>query len=176
VGRVILPYRGVKPTIAGDAFVAPNTSLIGDVRVGSESSIWFGATLRGDVQPILVGARTSIQDNSIVHATEGWTETRVGEDCVVGHGVILHGCHIGDRVLVGMGTVILDAAEIGDDVLIGAGSLITPRTEIPSGTLVLGRPAKPKRDLTDAERASITEGAAHYVKKAREYREITVAT
>ena len=100
---VFLPYRGVAPTIADDAFVAPNTSLIGDVRVGAESSIWFGTTLRGDVQPIVIGARTSIQDNSVVHATDGWTPTIVGDDCVVGNRVILHGCTLGDRVLVGMG-------------------------------------------------------------------------
>lgn len=170
---VRLPWKGVMPTVAESAFVAPNTSLIGDVVVSELASIWFGSTLRGDVMPIRIGARTSIQDNSVVHATEGWAPTIVGEDCVVGHGVILHGCTLGNRVLVGMGTVILDAVKIGDDVLIGAGSLITPRTEIPSGTLVLGRPAKPKRDLTDAERATIIDGAAHYVEKCRAYRELT---
>lgn len=170
---VRLPWKGVMPTVAETAFVAPNTSLIGDVEVAELASIWFGSTLRGDVMPIRIGARTSIQDNSVVHATEGWAPTIVGEDCVVGHGVILHGCTLGNRVLVGMGTVILDEVEIGDDVLIGAGSLITPRTKLPSGTLVLGRPAKPKRDLTDAERASIVEGAAHYVKKCEAYRKMT---
>ena len=86
---VILPYRGVLPTIDATAFVAPNTSVIGDVRVGPESSVWFGTTLRGDVQPIVIGARTSIQDNSVIHATDGWTPTIVGDDCVVGHRVIL---------------------------------------------------------------------------------------
>lgn len=169
---VRLPWKGVMPTVADTAFVAPNTSLIGDVVVGDLASIWFGSTLRGDVMPIRIGARTSIQDNSVVHATEGWKPTIVGEDCVVGHGVILHGCTLGDRVLVGMGTVILDEVEVGDDVLIGAGSLITPRTKIPSGTLVLGRPAKPKRELTDAERQTIVTGAAHYVEKCRAYREL----
>ena len=167
---VRLPWKGVMPQVAESAFVAPNTSLIGDVVVGELSSIWFGTTIRGDVMPIRIGARTSVQDNSVIHATEGWVPTIVGDDCVVGHGVILHGCTLGNRVLVGMGTVILDEVEIGDDVLIGAGSLITPRTKIPSGTLVLGRPAKPKRALTDAERASIVEGAAHYVKKCESYR------
>lgn len=167
---VILPYGEHAPRIAEDAFVAPNTSLIGDVEVGSEASIWFGSTLRGDVMPIRIGARTSIQDNSVVHATDGWAPTIVGEDCVVGHGVILHGCTLGDRVLVGMGAIILDAAKIGDDCLIGAGSLVTARTEIPPGSLVLGRPAKVKRPLTELERASIVEGAAHYVKKTRDYR------
>jgi carbonic anhydrase/acetyltransferase-like protein (isoleucine patch superfamily) len=169
---VFLPYRGVAPTIADDAFVAPNTSLIGDVRVGAESSIWFGTTLRGDVQPIVIGARTSIQDNSVVHATDGWTPTIVGDDCVVGHRVILHGCTLGDRVLVGMGAIVMDGVEVGDDVLIGAGAILTPRTKVPSGTMVLGAPGKVKRDLTGEERASILAGAKHYAEKTREYRAI----
>ncbi|MEM9070157.1 MAG: gamma carbonic anhydrase family protein [Myxococcota bacterium] len=167
---VLLPWGDHTPEIRAGAFVAPNTSIIGDVVVGEESSIWFGSTLRGDVMPIRVGPRTSIQDNSVIHATEGWVPTLVGCDCVVGHGVILHGCSLGDRVLVGMGSIILDGVEIGDDVLIGAGSLVTPRTKIPTGSLVMGTPAKVRRPLTDEERASIVSGAAHYVDKARRYR------
>lgn len=169
---IVLPYGDHHPEIADDAFVAPGVSLIGDLVIGAEASIWFGSTLRGDVMPIRIGARTSIQDNSVVHATDGWHATTVGEDCVVGHGVILHGCKLGDRVLVGMGTIVLDAAVIGDDVLIGAGSLVTARTEIPSGMLAMGRPAKVKRPLTDEEKANIRSGAAHYVEKCRVYRGI----
>ncbi len=170
---IILPYRGVSPTIADDAFVAPNAAVIGDVHIGAESSIWFSTTIRGDVMPIRVGARTSIQDGSVVHATGGWAETKIGDDCVVGHTVILHGCHIGDRVLIGMGTIVLDAAIIGDDCLIGAGSLVTARTEIPPGMLAFGRPAKVKRPLTDIERQRIREGAEIYVGKCRDYRAAT---
>lgn len=169
---VILPYRGVLPTIDASAFVAPNTSVIGDVRVGPESSVWFGTTLRGDVQPIVIGARTSIQDNSVIHATDGWTPTIVGDDCVVGHRVILHGCKLGHRVLVGMGAIVMDGVEVGDDVLIGAGAILTPRTKVPSGTMVLGAPGKVRRDLTEEERASILAGAKHYVAKTHEYRAI----
>ena len=172
----ILRYGEHTPVVADDAFLAPNSSLIGDVVVGSESSIWFGTTLRGDVMPIRIGARTSVQDGSVVHATDGWAETRVGDDCVVGHAVVLHGCTLGDRVLVGMGTIILDACTIGSDVLIGAGSLVTARTEIPSGMLVMGRPAKVIRALTDEERAAIAEGAAHYVRKCRDYRALLAST
>jgi len=167
---LILPYRGVMPTIHEDAFVAPNASVIGDVRVGADASLWFGAVLRGDVMPIHIGARTSIQDNSVVHATGGWSDTVVGEDCVVGHGVILHGCTVGNRVLVGMGAIVLDFAEIGDDVVLGAGAVVTPRTKIPSGVLALGQPAKPVRDLRDEDRMGILAGVQIYVDKAREYR------
>ncbi len=168
--NVVLSWGEHRPVIAPDAFVAPNTSLIGDIEVASQASIWFGTTMRGDVMPIRIGARTSIQDNCVLHATDGWAPTVTGEDCVVGHGVILHGCTLGDRVLVGMGAIVLDGVEVGDDVLIGAGALVTPRTRIPSGMLVVGSPAKVKRELTDAERASILEGAAHYVDKCRRYR------
>ncbi|MEM1418967.1 MAG: gamma carbonic anhydrase family protein [Myxococcota bacterium] len=167
---VFLPYRAYRPRVHESAFVAPATRLIGDVEVGEESSIWFGTTIRGDVMPIRIGARTSIQDNSVVHATRGWSATHVGDDCVVGHAVVLHGCLIGSRVLVGMGCIVMDAARIGDDVILGAGSLVTARTEIPSGSLAMGRPARVKRPLTDEERESIRDGAAHYVEKCREYR------
>lgn len=169
-GAILLPYGEHEPQIAADVYIAPGAAIIGDVALGAESSVWFNTTIRGDVQPIRIGARTSIQDNSVIHATDGWAPTLVGEDCVVGHGVILHGCTLGNRVLVGMGTIILDAAKIGDDVLIGAGSLVTARTEISSGTLVMGRPAKVKRELTDAERESIQLGAVHYVQKTHAYR------
>jgi len=168
---LILPYRGVLPTIHEEAFVAPNATVIGDVRVGADASLWFGAVLRGDVMPIHIGARTSIQDNSVIHATGGWSETIVGEDCVVGHSVILHGCTVGNRVLVGMGAIVLDGAVIGDDVVIGAGAVVTPGTKVPSGVLVLGQPAKPARELRDKDRMGIQAGAQIYVDKAREYRE-----
>jgi carbonic anhydrase/acetyltransferase-like protein (isoleucine patch superfamily) len=165
----ILPYRGVLPKIAGGVYVAPTVSVIGDVSVGADSSLWFGAVLRGDVQPILVGARTSIQDNSVIHATHDWVPTRIGDDVTVGHMVCLHGCTIRDRVVVGMGSIVMDAAEIGPDVILGAGSLVTANAKIPSGVLALGRPAKPVRDLTEDELRSIRESAAHYVEKTREY-------
>jgi len=169
-GAILLPYGEHEPTLAEDVYVAPGAAIIGDVQIGHESSVWFNTTIRGDVMPIRIGDRTSIQDNSVVHATEGWAPTIVGDDCVVGHAVTLHGCTLGDRVLVGMGTIILDAAKIGDDVLIGAGSLVTARTEVPSGVLMMGRPAKVKRDLTDEEREAILSGAVHYVKKTHAYR------
>jgi carbonic anhydrase/acetyltransferase-like protein (isoleucine patch superfamily) len=167
----ILPYRGIFPRLAPGVFTAPSASIIGDVEVGEESSIWYGAVLRGDVMPIRVGARTSIQDNSVVHATGGWHDATIGDDCTIGHGVILHGCRVGDRVLVGMGTIVLDAVEIGDDVMIGAGSLVTARTKIPAGMLAHGRPAKVIRELTAEERERIMEASSLYRRYGREHRE-----
>ncbi|MDH5491248.1 MAG: gamma carbonic anhydrase family protein [Myxococcales bacterium] len=167
----IHPYRGVHPRIDAEAFIAPSASVIGEVTIGAESSVWFGAVLRGDVMPIRVGERTSIQDNAVVHATGGWWPVDVGSDCVIGHGVILHGCTVADRVLVGMGSVLLDEVEIGAETIIGAGSLLPPRMKIPSGVLCLGRPAKIVRELREADLASIRDGAEIYVGKCREYLE-----
>jgi carbonic anhydrase/acetyltransferase-like protein (isoleucine patch superfamily) len=150
--------------------VAPTSSVIGDVHVGAESSIWYGAVLRGDVMPIRIGQRTSIQDNAVIHATGGWSGTTVGDRVTVGHSVILHGCSVGSDVLVGMGSIVLDAAEIGDWVVLGAGSLVTARTKIPSGVLAMGRPAKPIRELTEVERARIAEASELYVGYSNEHR------
>jgi len=169
----LFPYRGVHPRIDASAFVAPTASVVGDVHVGAGSSVWYGAVIRGDVMPIRIGSQTSIQDNTVIHATGGWQETVVGDRVTVGHTVILHGCTVGNDVLVGMGTIVLDAAEIGDWVMLGAGSLVTARTKIPSGVLAMGRPAKPVRDLTDDERARIAEAAAVYVRYGAEHAEGT---
>jgi carbonic anhydrase/acetyltransferase-like protein (isoleucine patch superfamily) len=169
--RNVFPYRGIHPRLDATAFVAPTASIVGDVTVGAESSIWYGAVLRGDVMPIRIGARTSIQDNTVVHATGGWCDAVVGDDCTVGHSVILHGCKVGSRVLVGMGSILLDEAEIGDEVMIGAGSLVTARARIPSGVLVHGRPAKVVRDLRPDELERILEASALYRRYGREHAE-----
>lgn len=166
-----LPYLGHRPQIDPDAFIAPTSSVIGQVSVGPGSSIWYGAVLRGDVMPIRIGARTSIQDNSVLHATGGWAECVVGDECTIGHAVILHGCKVGHRVLVGMGSIVLDEVEIGDGSMIGAGSLVTARTKIPAGVLAHGRPCKPIRALTAEEHERILEASSLYVRYAREHRE-----
>jgi carbonic anhydrase/acetyltransferase-like protein (isoleucine patch superfamily) len=163
------PYRGKLPVVARGAFIAPSATLIGDVEVGAESSIWYGSVLRGDVEPIRIGERTSIQDNSVIHATGGWHPTSVGNDVTVGHGVILHGCVVRDRVIVGMGSIVLDQAEIGADTILGAGSLVPPRKTIPSGVLAVGRPAKVVRELTPEELAQIKDSARIYVELTRDY-------
>jgi gamma-carbonic anhydrase len=159
----------VTPLIDPSAFIAPTASVIGDVVIGPQSSLWFGAVARGDVFHIRIGARTSIQDNSVVHVTHDRCATVVGDDCTVGHAVVLHGCTIGDRVLVGMGSVVLDDAVVGSDVLIGAGTLVTMGTRIPPRSLVLGRPGRVVRPLTDEEVARVKEAAELYVGFRGEY-------
>jgi len=165
----IVSYKGIVPHVAEGVYLAPTASIIGDTQIGAGSSIWFGAVLRGDVQPIRIGARTSIQDNSVVHATGGWTPTLVGDEVTVGHAVILHGCTVHDRVLVGMGSIVMDAAEIGSDTILGAGSLVLTETKIPSGVLAHGRPARPIRDLREDELKFIREAAQTYIEHTAEY-------
>src|SRR5262249_59136925 len=125
-------YRGKAPRIGEDTFVAPSADVIGDVVIGPRSSIWYGTVLRGDVQGIRIGAETSIQDNSVVHVDSSGFSTVVGDRVTVGHGVVLHGCRIGDDALVGMGSIVLNGAEVGEGAMIGAGSLVTPGTRVPA--------------------------------------------
>lgn len=163
-------HAGIAPTLGRDVFIAENAAVLGDVHLGDESSVWFGTTLRGDVFPIRIGARTNIQDGSVVHVTGGKAATTVGDDVTVGHMVLLHGCIVGNRVLVGMGSTVLDGAAIGDDCVVGAGSLVTPRMVIPAGHLAMGRPAKVIRKLTDEDRAWVAEAGSLYVQYARTFR------
>lgn len=160
---------GKHPVIGPGVFLAETCAVIGDVTIGAESSIWYGTVLRGDVMPIRIGARTSVQDNTVVHVTSGRFGTTIGDDCTIGHGAIVHACVIEDACLIGMGSIILDGARIGRGSLVGAGALVTPGTDIPPGSLVLGSPAKVKRTITDQERAQICEGAEHYVELTRVY-------
>lgn len=171
-----LPYKGISPRVDESAFVAPNACLVGDVEVGPQSSLWFGVVARADVQPIRIGARVSVQDNAVIHATRGWAATEIGDDCTVGHGAILHGCKLDTHVLVGMGACILDGASIASEVLIGAGSLITANTYIPHGVLAMGSPAKVVRFLKDSEREWIRQSAQNYATHSEEYRAIVEAS
>jgi carbonic anhydrase/acetyltransferase-like protein (isoleucine patch superfamily) len=170
----LFEYLGLRPKLGRDVYLAPNATVIGDVTLGDESSVWFGAVLRGDLMPICIGARTNIQDGSVVHVTGGKTTTTVGDDVTVGHLVLLHGCTIGHRVLVGMGSVLLDGSVVEDDAVVGAGSLVTPGMRIPSGSLAVGRPAKVMRSLTDADREWIRESGRVYVESGRTYRSSAV--
>lgn len=167
-GRVV-GWGEHEPRCEGGVFVAEGAHVIGDVVLGAESSVWFNCVVRGDVHRIRIGARTNVQDLTMCHVSSGTHPLTIGADVTIGHRAVVHGCTIGDRVLVGMGAIVLDGAVIEDDVLLGAGSLVTPGTRIPSGTLALGQPAKPKRPLTDEERASLAASAAHYVRVARSY-------
>lgn len=169
---LILPYRNVLPQIADDVFVAENATIIGDVKIGARSAVWYGCVVRGDVNNIIIGQRTNIQDGTVIHVSSYTQGTYVGDDCTVGHMALLHACTIGHRVLVGMQSCVMDDAQVGDDVIIGAGSLVTPGKVIPSGQLWAGRPAKYVRDLTDDDRAMLLTSASKYVDLAAEYRTV----
>jgi carbonic anhydrase/acetyltransferase-like protein (isoleucine patch superfamily) len=162
------PYNGKTPIVARGCYVAPTATLIGDVTLEEGASVWFGCVLRGDVSPIVVGARSNIQDNTVIHGEDG-CPTIIGSDATVGHGAIIHAATVGDRVLVGMGAVLLSRCTIGPDTIIGARALVTQDTEIEAGSLVLGIPAKRVRPLTDDERARILGSAEHYVRHAAGY-------
>jgi carbonic anhydrase/acetyltransferase-like protein (isoleucine patch superfamily) len=161
---------GVRPTrpASGRFFIAPTATIIGDIRLAEDASVWFGAVLRGDNEPILIGARSNVQDLCVMHADPGFPLT-VGEDCTIGHAAILHGCTIGDGALVGMGAVILNGARIGRGSLVGARALITEGKEFPDRSLIVGSPAKAVRTLDDAAIASLKASAAHYVENWRRF-------
>jgi carbonic anhydrase/acetyltransferase-like protein (isoleucine patch superfamily) len=161
--------RGTRPILGRDVFVADSAAVIGDVHLGDQAGVWFGAVLRGDYFPIRVGARTNLQDNSVVHITAGQAATSIGDDVTVGHAAVIHGCTIGHRCLVGMGSIVLDGAVVGDDSFIAAGSLVTPGTVIPPRSFVLGRPAKVARPVRDEDLAWIRQAAALYVGYARDF-------
>jgi carbonic anhydrase/acetyltransferase-like protein (isoleucine patch superfamily) len=159
------------PTLPADgsAWVAPSADVIGDARLGSDASVWFGAVIRADNTPIRVGARSNIQEGAMLHSDPGKPLT-IGTDCTIGHHAILHGCTIGDRVLVGMGACVLNDAVIGDDCLIGAGALVTEGKAFPPGSLIIGSPAKVARPLTPEEIAMLAIGAAHYVDRQHRFK------
>ncbi len=166
---ILRGHAGKKPVLGASVFVAENAAIIGDVVIGDESSIWYATTVRGDVMPIRIGARTSIQDNTVIHVTSDYAGTDIGDDCTIGHSAIIHACTVESFCLIGMGAILLDGARIGTGSLVGAGALVTPGTNIPPGSLVIGSPAKVKRPLNDKEREQIRYGAAHYVELARAY-------
>lgn len=166
---MILAFQGKTPKLSPGAWVAPTASVIGDVELGLDVSIWFGTVIRGDVFHIRIGDRSNIQDNSVVHVTSGQHATIIGRDVTVGHSVTLHGCTVQDRALVGIGSIVLDEAVIGEESMVAAGSLVTPRTVIPPRSLVVGSPAKVKRPLTDGELDHVRQAAGNYVQLARQY-------
>jgi len=166
---IIRTFNGKHPQIAADVFIAENATIIGDVEIGPGASIWYGAILRGDVGAIRIGARTNIQDLACVHMTTDLSDAVLGEDIVVGHGAIIHGAIIGNRVLVGMGSILLDNAEIGDECVVGAGAFVPARFKAPPRSLVLGSPAKVIRPLKESEIAMGLAGAEDYQALARRY-------
>lgn len=151
------------------AYVDESAQVIGNVEIGAESSVWMNAVVRGDVHTIRIGTRTNIQDGTIVHVMNRTHPTAIGNDVTIGHGALVHGCTIGDRVLIGMGAILLNGATIGEDSIVAAGTLIPERTRIPPRSLVMGSPGKVKRSLTDEEVASILEYSERYVGYRLEY-------
>ncbi len=166
----LLPHGGTSPRIAQSAWVAPGAYVIGDVHLGEESSVWYGAVLRGDTEPIRIGARTNIQDGCVLHADPGYPAV-VGEGCVVGHNAVVHGCEIEDDCLVGMGATILNGAKIGEGSIVAAGAVVPEGREFPPRSLIVGLPAKRIGDVSDEQAAGIPRGASEYVERAAAHRE-----
>lgn len=164
------PYLDTFPAVHPDAWVHHTAVLIGDVTVGPESSIWPHTTLRGDEGPIVIGARTSIQDGTVIHCTEGLSTTFIGDGVTVGHNVTLHGARIGSSCIIGMGATILDGAEVGEGCVIGAGALLTKSARIPPGSMALGSPARVVRALTPDEHAWIEACWRRYVHQCHVYK------
>lgn len=169
----ILTFAGKTPRIDPAAFVAPGAQLIGDIEIGPEASIWYNCVLRGDVNRIRIGARTNVQDGSVIHvdsprpsADEGHP-TLIGEDVLIGHLAMVHGCVLHDRAFVGLGSIVMDGCVIESDAMLAAGAMLTPGKRIPSGQLWAGRPAKFVRELTPQELAGQQAGVAHYVALAK---------
>ncbi len=166
---MIHKYKGINPSIAESSFIVEGAAVIGKVTLEEDTSIWFGAVLRGDCNSIHIGKGTNIQDNCTVHVGNN-SPLEIGEYVTVGHNAIVHGCKIGSHCLIGMGSKILNDAEIGDETIIGAGSLVTSGKKIPSGVLCMGSPAKVIRELTEKEKQNIRDSAQHYLEEAQNYK------
>ena len=170
------PYDGVHPTVGERVYLDPQSCVIGRVEIGDDSSVWPMTVIRGDVNFIRIGARTSVQDGCVLHVvhdgphTAGGLPLVVGDDVTIGHKAVLHACTIGNRCLVGMGAIVLDGAIVEDEVIIGAGALVPPRKRLPSRTLWVGNPARQVRVLDEREAAQLAYSAAHYVRLKDRYR------
>jgi carbonic anhydrase/acetyltransferase-like protein (isoleucine patch superfamily) len=163
----IRSFRGVEPRIHATAWVAPGAVVVGDVELGEDASVWYGCVLRGDVHSIRVGARSNIQDGSILHVTQDRFPCEVGREVTVGHRAVVHGCTVGDGALIGIGAIVLDGAQIGAGALVGAGAVVTPGTAIGEGMVALGAPAREIRALTEGERRDQLARTIAYVDHAR---------
>lgn len=167
---VIKSYRNIMPKIDDTAFIADNTAIIGDVEIGAGSGIWYGVTLRGDVNDIKIGKRTNIQDGTVIHTSLGVQGTYIGDDVTVGHAAVLHACTIGNKAFIGMQSLIMDEVVVEDEAMVAAGSMVTPRKRIPKHQLWGGRPAKYMRDMTPEEIEYLQISADRYAALAAEYK------
>ncbi|HEX6709156.1 MAG TPA: gamma carbonic anhydrase family protein [Rubrobacter sp.] len=165
----LLPHGDTFPRLAESAWVAPGAYVIGGVYLGEQSSVWYGAVLRGDTEPIRIGARTNVQDGCVLHADPGFPAV-VGEGCVIGHKAVVHGCEIGDNSLVGMGATILNGARIGEGSIVAAGAVVPEDLEFPPHSLIVGIPAKRLGDVSEEQTADIARGAKEYIERAAAHR------
>lgn len=164
----IMPYKSILPKIGQGVFVAPSAAVVGDVTLGKGSSVWFGAVIRGDFQPVILGEYSNVQDNATVHVM-GDVPTEIGNYVTIGHNAIVHCRRIGDNCLIGMGSIVLGYSEIGENCIIGAGTLLTQYKKIPSNSLVYGNPAKIIRALREDEIEALRASAMNYHEVAKEY-------
>jgi gamma-carbonic anhydrase len=168
---MIRAYRGIVPKIAASAYIDPSAQVIGDVVVGERSSIWPNVTARGDTNSIRIGDDSNVQDNSVLHCDPGLFALEIGNRVTVGHLAMLHGCTIGDDCMIGIGAVVLNGAKIGKGSVVAAGAVVPEGVELPPKSMVMGVPAKVKRQLTDVERQRFRDNAKHYVEAARIYKD-----
>ena len=168
-GAIILPFAGAMPRLGRGVFVAPGAAVIGDVELGDEANVWFGCVLRGDDHFIRIGARTNVQDGTVIHVSKGTHPTVIGADVTIGHGVRLHGCTLEDGCMVGIGATVLDGAVVESGAIVAAGAVVSPGKRVKAGELWAGCPARPARALRDAEREFLRVNAAHYCGLARAY-------
>lgn len=173
---MIIPYKEWRPVVANGVFIAPDAWVIGDVDLAEQVSIFFGSVLRGDILPIRIGRRTNIQEHTIIHTSHHRTPSVIGEETTVGHRATIHGAQIGNRVLIGMGSIILDEAVIEDECVIGAGAIVTEHKRIPSRSLVLGAPGRVVRQLTDEELKFLPISAERYVNVGATYRDMQLSS
>lgn len=167
---IILPYEGIMPTIHPDAWIAPGAVVIGDVHIGADTNVWFGVVIRGDVNTIRIGARTNIQDGTIVHVTRKTGPTVIGSDVTIGHNATIHACTLEDFAFVGMHAAVLDHAVVESGGFLAAGALLAPKKRLPAGHMWAGNPAKFFRELTQEEKDYIPFSAQHYVGLSRKYK------
>jgi len=173
---MIRAFRNVLPTIDPSAYVDVSAQVIGDVHIGPESSVWMNAVIRGDVNRVRIGARSNVQDLTLVHVMRDTNPTFIGDDVTIGHSAVIHGCTIGNRCLIGMGAILLNGVVIGAGSIVAAGALVTEDTVIPPGSMVMGMPAKVRRSLTAEESASIQWYADNYVRYRLDFQTETTPT
>lgn len=166
---MLIAYRGCSPHIDSAALVLPGTKVIGDVGVGSDSSLWFNVVVRGDINRVRIGCRTNVQDGTVIHVCSDHPVI-IGDEVTIGHNATVHGCSVGDGCLIGMGAIVLDGAVLESEVLLAAGSLVAPGSHFPARHLVMGRPARIKRVLRPEEISALRQSAAHYVQLLQNYR------